>query len=227
MLRGRSKYPNHVYFLDKALYGLKQAPRARYDKLSNFLLSNGFERGITDITLFYKKKKDEILLVQIYVDDIIFGSTKDKYCKDFENLMKSEFEMSMMGELTFFLGLQVKQTPEGTFINQSKYVSDIISKFKLSDSSSMRTPMSTGAKLSADPEGKYVECKFYRGMIGSLLYLTASRPDIMFSTCLCARYQANPKESHLIAVKRIYRYLKGTKNLGRWYPKNSAFDLMA
>ena len=124
-----SKHPNHAYFLDKALYGLKQAPRAWYEKLSNFLLSNGFERGTTDITLFFKKKKDEILLVQIYVDDIIFGSTKDKYYKDFENLMKSEFEISMMGELTFFLGLQVKQTSEGTFINQSKYVSDIISKF--------------------------------------------------------------------------------------------------
>jgi len=135
--------------------------------------------------------------------------------------------MSMMGGLTFFLGLQVKQTSEGTFINQSKYVSDIISKFKLSDSSSMRTPMSTGDKLSADPEGKPVECKLYRGMIGSLMYLMASRPGIMFSTCLCARYQANPKESHLIAVKRIFRYLKGTKNLGLWYPKNSAFDLMA
>ena len=90
-----SKYPNHVYFLDKGLYGLKQAPRSWYDKLSNFLLKNGFERGTTDITLFYTKKKDEILPVQIYVDDIIFGSTKDKYCKDFENLMKSEFEMSM------------------------------------------------------------------------------------------------------------------------------------
>ena len=101
---------------------MKQAPKALYDKLSNFLLSNGFERGTTDITLFFKKKNDEILLVQIYVDDIIFGSTKDKYYKDFENLMKSEFEMSIMGELTFFLGLQVKQTSEGTFINQSKYV---------------------------------------------------------------------------------------------------------
>ena len=91
----------------------------------------------------------------------------------------------------------------------------------------MRTPMSTGVKLSADPEGKFVECKLYRWMIGSLSYLMASRPDMMFSTCLCARYQANPKESHLIVVKRIFRYLKGTKNLGLWYPKNSAFDLMA
>ncbi|KAI3692974.1 hypothetical protein L6452_32800 [Arctium lappa] len=222
-----SKYPNHVYFLDKALYGLKQAPRAWYDRLSNFLLANGFERGTTDTTLFFKKRKGEILLVQIYVDDIIFGSTNDLYCKKFESLMKSEFEMSMMGELTFFLGLQVKQTTEGIFINQSKYVSDILEKYKLSDSSPMKTPMSTGSKLHADPEGKPVECKLYRGMIGSLLYLTASRPDIMFATCLCARFQANPKESHLYAVKRIFRYLKGTKNLGLWYPENSSFDLMA
>ncbi|KAI3666990.1 hypothetical protein L6452_42031 [Arctium lappa] len=140
---------------------------------------------------------------------------------------ESEFEMSMMGELTFFLGLQVKQTTEGIFINQSKYVSDILEKYKLSYSSPMKTPMSTGSKLHADLEGKTVECKLYRGMIGSLLYLTASRPDIMFATCLCARFQANPKESHLYAVKRIFRYLKGTKNLGLWYPENSGFDLMA
>ncbi|KAI3759537.1 hypothetical protein L6452_07424 [Arctium lappa] len=222
-----SKYPSHVYFLDKALYGLKQAPRAWYDRLSNFLLANGFERGTTDTTLFYKKRKCEILLVQIYVDDIIFGSTNDLYCKKFESLMKSEFEMSMMGEITFFLGLQVKQTTEGIFINQSKYVSDILKKYKLSDSSPIKTPMATGSKLHSDQEGKSVECKLYRGMIGSLLYLTASRPDIMFATCLCARFQANPKESHLHAVKRIFRYLKGTKNLGLWYPENSGFDLMA
>ncbi|KAI3702115.1 hypothetical protein L6452_27815 [Arctium lappa] len=222
-----SKYPNHVYFLDKALYGLKQAPRAWYDRLSNFLLANGFERGTTDTTLFYKKRKGEILLVQIYVDDIIFGSRNDLYCKKFESLMKSEFEMSMMGELTFFLGLQVKQTIEGIFINQSKYFSDILEKYKLSDSSSMKTPMVTGSKLYADPEGKYVECKLYRGMIGSLLYLTASKLDIMLATYLCARFQANPKESHLNAVKRIFRYLKWTKNLGLWYPENSGFDLMA
>ncbi|KAI3685589.1 hypothetical protein L6452_34838 [Arctium lappa] len=222
-----SKYSNHVYFLDKALYGLKQTPRAWYDRLSNFLLANGFERGTTDTTLFYKKRKGEILLVQIYVDDIIFGSTNDLYCKKFESLVKSEFEMSMMGELTFFLGLQVKQTTEGIFINQSKYVSYILEKYKLCNSSPMKTPMVTGSKLHADPEGKSVECKLYIGMIGSLLYLTAGRPDIMFATCLCARFQDNPKESHLYVVNRIFRYLKGTKNLGLWYPENSGFDLMA
>ncbi|KAJ9561842.1 hypothetical protein OSB04_007002 [Centaurea solstitialis] len=189
------KYPNHVYFLDKAMYGLKQAPRAWYERLSTFLTSNDFHRGTTDITLFYKKHDDDILLFQIYVDDIIFGSTNISMCKAFESLMYKEFEMSMMGELTFFLGLQVKQSSEGIFINQSKYVHDLLKKYQLHDASPMRTPMAP-------------ECKLYRGIIGSLLYLIASRPDIMFSTCICARYQANPKESHLSAVKRILRYLK-------------------
>ncbi|KAJ9545061.1 hypothetical protein OSB04_024768 [Centaurea solstitialis] len=168
------KYPNHVYFLDKALYGLKQAPRAWYDRLSNFLLSNQFHRGTTDITLFYKNTQNDILLVQIYVDDIIFGSTDISLCKDFESLMQKEFEMSMMGELTFFLGLQVKQSSKGIFINQAKYVQDVLKKYKLSEASPMRTPMATSLKQHKDINGIFVESKFYRGMIGSLLYLTAS-----------------------------------------------------
>lgn len=221
------EYPNHVYYLDKAQYGLKQASRAWYERLSTFLLDNKFEKGTTDTTIFYKKRKGEILLVLIYVDDIIFGSTNKKYCDKFSKLMESEFEMSMMGELNFFLGLQIKQSEEGIFINQAKYVNDILSKYKLSDCSVKKTPMSPGSKLDSDPSGKSVECKLYRGMIGSLLYLTASRPDIMFATCLCARFQANPKESHLFSVKRILRYLKGTKNLGLWYPKDSGFELLA
>ncbi|KAI3685611.1 hypothetical protein L6452_34862 [Arctium lappa] len=179
-----TEYPNHVYYLDKALYGLKQAPRAWYETLSTFLINNGFEKGTIDTTLFIKRYKNEMLLVQIYVDDIIFGSTNQKYCDKFSELMKSEFEMSFMGELTFFLGLQVKQTSEGTFISQSKYVSEILQKYKLNDSTSMIIPLSTGVKLDSDPSGESVDIKTYRGMIGSLLYLTASRPDIMFATCL-------------------------------------------
>jgi hypothetical protein len=221
------KYPNNVYFLDKALYGLKQAPRAWYERLSTFLLSQNFHRGTTDITLFYKKTHDEILLVQIYVDDIIFGSTDVSMCKEFEFLMQNEFEMSMMGELTFFLGLQVKQSSEGIFINQAKYIQDLLKKYKLTEVSPMRTPMATGLKLHKDLSGVSVECKLYRGMIGSLLYLTASRPDIMFATCICARYQSDPKESHMSAVKRILRYLKKSPSLGLWYPLNSGFDLLA
>ncbi|KAI3679018.1 hypothetical protein L6452_38325 [Arctium lappa] len=148
-------YPDRVYKLKKALYGLHQAPRAWYDTLSSYLLENGFERGVIDKTLFVKRKKKDILLVQIYVDDIIFGSTRDNMCKEFEGLMHQ------------------------------------------------------------------------RSMIGSLMYLTASRPDIMFPVCVCAIFQVRPKQSHYQVVKRIFRYLKGQPRLGLWYPHDSPFDLLA
>ncbi|KAJ9539297.1 hypothetical protein OSB04_032030 [Centaurea solstitialis] len=221
------KFPDHVYKLNKALYGLKQAPRAWYDTLSTFLLSKGFERGKIDSTLFLKKYPEHILLVQIYVDDIIFGSTNPKLCEKFELLMKTEYKMSMMGELTYFLGLHIKQSEKGIFINQGKYVLDMLKKFDLTSCTPMKTPMAPPLSLDKDSNGKPVDVTLYRGMISSLLYLTASRPDIMYSTCLCARYQAEPKESHLTAVKRIFRYLKGTPNLGLWYSKDSGFDLTA
>ncbi|KAJ9558388.1 LOW QUALITY PROTEIN: hypothetical protein OSB04_013002 [Centaurea solstitialis] len=217
------KFPDHVYKLNKALYGLKQAPRAWYDTLSTFLLSKGFVRGKIDSTLFLKKYPKHILL--IYVDDIIFGSTNPKLCEKFELLMKSEYKMTMMGELTLFLGLQIKQSEKGIFINQGKYVHEMLKKFDLTSCTPMKTPMAPPLSLDKDSKGKPVDVTLYRGMIGSLLYLTASRPDIMYSTCLCARYQAEPKESHLTAVKRIFRYLKGTPNLGLWYSKDSGFDL--
>ena len=183
-------------------------------------------RGRVDTTVFLRKHKDKVLLVQIYVDDIIFGSTDEKLCKRFSKLMQSKFEMSMMGELNFFLGLQVKQTEEGIFINQAKYIKDLLKKYGMESASPMKTPIAPATKLDKDENGKSIDITQYRGMIGSLLYLTASRPDIMFATCICARFQANPKKSHLSAVKRIFRYLKGTPYLGLWYPKESSFDLI-
>ena len=128
--------------------------------------------------------------------------------------MQGEFEMSIMGGLTFFLGLQVKQTKDDTFINQAKYVKDLLKRFGLETSKPYSTPMSTSIKLDKDEWGKCVDFKLYRSMIGSLLYLTTSRPDIMFNVCLCARYQSCTKESHLLAVKRIFRYFKDTLSLG-------------
>ena len=219
-----SKHPDYVYRLDKALYGLKQAPRAWYETLAKFLLESGFTRGTIDKTLFYFNQGDDMLLVQIYVDDIIFGSTNDKLCKKFAKLMQSRYQMSMMGELSYFLGLQVKQTEDGIFINQAKYTRNLLKKYGMLDSSSATTPMATATKLGKDIGAK-VDMTEFRGMIGSLLYLTASRPDIMFATCLCARFQADPRESHLVAVKRIFRYLKGTITLGLWYPRESDFNL--
>ena len=220
------EHPDYVYKLDKALYGLKQAPRAWYERLSCFLLSINFSKGAVDKTLFIKHFEKDILIVQVYVDDIIFGSTNEKYCNEFAESMQKEFEMSMMGELKFFLGLQIKQTDSGIFINQVKYTNELIKKYGLDNTKICETPMATTTKLTKDENGKSVESKLFRGMIGSLLYLSASRPDIMFSVCLCARFQSDPKESHLIAVKRIFRYLKGTVNLGLWYPKNNLFNLV-
>ncbi|RVX11650.1 Retrovirus-related Pol polyprotein from transposon RE1 [Vitis vinifera] len=140
--------------------------------------------------------------------------------------MHSEFEMSMMGELNFFLGLQIKQLKKETFINQAKYIKDLLKRFNMEEAKVMKTPMSSSIKLDMDEKGKSIDSTMYRGMIGSLLYLTASRPDIMYSVCLCARFQSCPKESHLSAVKRILRYLKGTMNIGLWYPKGDNFELI-
>ncbi|KAI3672607.1 hypothetical protein L6452_38702 [Arctium lappa] len=135
--------------------------------------------------------------------------------------------MSSMGELTFFLGLQVKKKQDGIFISQSKYVQDILTKFGFSDSKPASTPMETHKQIMTDLEGEDVDVHHYRSMIGSLMYLTASRPYIMFSVCVCARFQVRPKQSHFQAVKRIFRYLKGQPRLGLWYPHDSPFDLLA
>ena len=159
-----------------------------------------------------------MLIVQIYVDDIIFGTTNEKLCQEFAKCMTREFEMSMMGELKFFLGLQIKQGKDGIFINQAKYIKELIEKFGMDGCKSSKTPMSTTTKLNKDEHGKSVDEKKYRGMIGSLLYLTSSRPDIMYATCLCARFQSYTKESHMHAVKHILKYLHGSLHLGLWYP---------
>ncbi|GKA82319.1 retrovirus-related pol polyprotein from transposon TNT 1-94 [Tanacetum coccineum] len=183
------EFPDHVYRLKKALYGLKQAPHAWYDKLSSFLIEHGFTKGIIDLTLFTRRHGGDILLVQVYVDDIIFGSTNPDFLKRFANLMKNNFEMSMMSELKFFLGLQVHQSPRGIFISQSQYVIELLKKHGLDECVSMSTPMAT-ERLDANLQGTPTDQMIYRRMIGGLMYLTASRPDIAFATFVCARYQA-------------------------------------
>ncbi|GJU14486.1 putative ribonuclease H-like domain-containing protein [Tanacetum coccineum] len=161
------------------------------------------------------------------LDDIIFGSTKKELCDEFEKLMKDKFQMSSMGELTFFLGLQVQQRKKGIFISQDKYVHEILRKFNYSDVKSASTPTDLEKPLVKDGDADDVDEHLYRSMIGSLMYLTASRPDIMFAVCACARFQVSPKTSHLLAVKRIFRYLKGKPSLGLWYSKDSPLELVA
>nr|GEZ86996.1 retrovirus-related Pol polyprotein from transposon TNT 1-94 [Tanacetum cinerariifolium] len=189
--------PNHVYKLQKALYGLKQASRAWYDMLSSFLLSQDFSKGSVDPTLFIRKNGNDLLL------------------------------MSMMGKISFFLGLQISQNPRGIFINQSKYALKSLKKYGFESYDPVDTPMVEKSKLDEDKEGKAVDPSHYRGMIGTLLYLTASRPDLQFAICMYARYQARPTEKHVHAVKRIFRYLCGTVHRGLWYPKDSSVSLTA
>ncbi|GKD36037.1 retrovirus-related pol polyprotein from transposon TNT 1-94, partial [Tanacetum coccineum] len=181
--------PNHVYKLKKALYGLKQAPRAWYDMLSSFLISQDFSKGSVDPTLFIRKEGKELLLVF-------------KICNLFAKIMCSKFKMSMTGKISFFLGLQIFQNPRGIFNNQLKYALESLNKYRFDSCDPVDTPMVEKFKLYEDKEGKPVDPSHYRGMIGTLLYLTASRPNLQFAICMCARYQARPTEKHLHAVKR-------------------------
>ncbi|GKA49661.1 putative ribonuclease H-like domain-containing protein [Tanacetum coccineum] len=205
-------FPDRVYKVEKVLYGLHQAPKAWYKTLSTYLLDNGFQRGKINKTLFIKRDKGDILLVQVYVDDIIFGSTNKSLCTEFEKMMHKKFQMSSMGELTFFLRLQVKQKKDGIFISQHKYVIEILKKFCFTDVKTASTHMETHKPLLKDDNGEDVDEHMYRSMISSLMYLTSSRHDIMFAVCACARYQVNLKVSHLHAVKRIFKYLKDRKS---------------
>jgi hypothetical protein len=164
--------------------------------LRGFLFERGFEMGKVDLL----RQGRDILIVQVYVDDIVFGGSSNSLVARFAEDMSREFKMSMMGKLQFFLGLQIKQSKEGTFVHQAKYTKDIVRKFKMEDSKAMTMPMSTTTALDKDEEGEHVDQKEYGSMIGTLLYLTAMRPDIQFSVCLCAHFQASPSTSHRQAV---------------------------
>jgi hypothetical protein len=211
---------NHVYKLHKALLGLKQAPRSCYECLTD---KNDFAIGKFDSTLFIQRNGNDFFVCQIYVDDIIFGSINDKFCEEFSRIMTKRFEMSMMGELKFFLRNQIKKLKEGTFLCQTNYVKDMLKRFDMTDSKPIKTPMAPNGHLDLNEEGKSVDQKVFRSMAPSFC---ASRPDIMLSVCMCARFEGNPKECHLMAVKRIFRYLVHTPNLVLWYPKGSNFDFI-
>jgi hypothetical protein len=165
------KKPDHMYKLKKTLYGLKQALRVWYKRLRDFLLSKGFMMGKVDTTLFIKKIGKDLFVLQIYVDDIIFGSTNQDFCEEFEK-MANEFEMSMIGELSYFLRLQIKQLKNGTFVSQGKYIKNMLKKFGMNEAKGISTPMGTNVNLDSDASGNMVDQKLYRSIIRSLLYVT-------------------------------------------------------
>ena len=219
--------PNLVCRLKKALYGLKQAPRAWYYRLDKYLHQQGFSKGLANSNIYVKIENDKLLILVVYVDDIIFGSNEESMNQSFSLVMQKEFEMSLLGELTYFLGLQIQKNEGFIFLSQTKYLKQILKKYGMEDSKPVCTPMFTGCSLSANDECVGVHQPTYRSMIGSLLYLTGTRPDIMHVVGIVGRFRANPKETHLQAVKRIFQYLQGTQNYGLWYPRDTYLTLHA
>ena len=213
--------------MKKALYGLKQAPLAWYSRLDKYLQQQGFKQGSVDSNLYKKMDKGSMIIIEVYVDDIIFRSDDDKLSQQFAKDMQSEFEMSLLRELNLFLGLHISQLNDGIFISQSKYIKEMLKKYGMEDCKPISTPMITGCKLSKDDESKEVDQKLYRSMIGNLVYVTTSRPDVMQAVGLVKRFQANPKEAHVLEIKRIFKYLKGTTEFGLWYPKGNELTMVA
>eukprot|EP00253_Pinus_taeda_P005018 PITA_05018 len=219
--------PNLVCRLKKDLYGLKQAPRAWYYRLDKYLHQQGFSKGSADSNLYIKVENDKLLILVVYVDYIIFGSNEEEMSQSFALVMQKEFEMSLLGELAYFLGLQIQPKEGGIFLSQTKYLKQILKKYGMEDAKPVCTPMVTGCSLSENDESAAVHQPTYKSMIGSLLYLTGTRPDIMHAVGIVGRFQANPKETHLQAVKRIFKYLQGTQNYGLWYPRDTDLTLHA
>jgi hypothetical protein len=218
---------DYVCKLKKALYGLKQAPRPWYSRLDKYLQQEGFRKGSADNNLYIKVSEGNILLIEVYVDDIIFGSGDDRLSQKFAKDIHNEFEMSLLGELSFFLGLHIRQSNQGIFIYQTTYIREIIKRFGMEDCTPVITPMQTSCNLSKDDDLKSTYHRKYRSKIGNLLYVTTSIPDVMQEVGQVTQFQATPKESHVLAVKRIFRYLKGIEEFGLWYPKGKDLSLIA
>jgi len=193
--------------------------------LDKYFHQQGFTKGSTDSNLYIKIDNDKLLILVVYVDDIIFGSNEEDMSQNFALVMQKEFEMSLLGELTYFLGLQVQQNKDGIFLSQTKYLKQILKKYGMEDSKPVCTPMVTGCSLNANDESVAVHQPTYRSMIGSLLYLTGTQPDIMHVVGIVGRFRENPKETHLQVVKRIFKYLQGTQNYGLWYPRDTNLTL--
>jgi hypothetical protein len=215
-----------VYKLKKALYGLKQAPRAWYSRIEKYFLKAGFERCTYEHTLFIKRKGAHVLLVSVYVDDVMYTSNTTSLLEEFKSSMNAEFEMTDLGKMRYFLGVEVFQSKEGIFISQQMYAKEILERFQLLDCNFVHNPMVPGVKLSVKGDGISVDATQYKQLIGCLLYITATRPDIMYTVCLLSRYMQAPTRQHMLAAKRVLRYLKGTLTYGIWYKKNAGNECL-
>nr|GMD05942.1 Retrovirus-related Pol polyprotein from transposon TNT 1-94 [Ipomoea batatas] len=210
---------NKVYMLQKALYGLKQAPRAWYNKIDSYFLENGFERSENESTLYLKKQGNEFLAVCLYVDDMIYMGSCESIIAEFKSSMMKKFEMTDMGLLHYFLGLEIKQGTDGIFLSQRKFAKDLLVKFQLTGCKPACTPMNINEKLPANDDTGAANAKMYRSMVGCLNYFSHTRPDIAHSVGVVSRFMHTPTKHHLGAVKRILHYIAGTSDYGIWYKK--------
>ena len=216
-----------VYKLAKALYGLKQAPRAWYSKIDSYFINSGFERSKSEPNLYIKKKgKDGLLIVCLYVDDMIYMGTNEELVEQFRSSMKQQFEMSDLGLLHYFLGLEVEQEKGSIFMSQRKYACDLLKKFGVKENKIASTPMNVNEKLEKDDGSGSADATRYRSLIGGLMYLTHTRPDISYAVGVVSRHMQNPTKHHFGTAKRILNYIAGTADYGVWYGSSKNFNLI-
>ena len=205
---------NKVYLLKKALYGLKQAPRVWYSRIDDHLISPGFEKSLSELTLYVKHDGTNILIISLYVDDLLVTGNNLDQVNQFKLNMKKVFEMTDLGLMTYFLGMEIKQSQDEVFICQKKYAKEILKKFQMEDCKSTSTPMNQKEKLVKEDGSPKVDEVEFRSLIGCLMYLTATRPDILNAVSILSRFMHCPNETHMRAAKRVITYIKGTWNFG-------------
>lgn len=211
-----------MYQLHKALYGLKQAPRAWFSRIKAHFIKEGFQGCDYEQTLFTKRSKEgKIIIVSVYVDDLIFTGHDENLMLEFKASMMREFDMSDLGCMSYFLGIEVLQKKEGIFICQRRYAEEVLRRFGMLESNYVNNPTVPGMQINSDAEGEPVDETYYKQIVGSLMYLTSTRPDLMYATSLLSRYMAKPTELHLQVAKRVLRYLKGTMNMRIFYKMSS------
>lgn len=214
-----------VYKLHKALYGLKQAPRAWFSRIEDYFVKDGFTKSPNEETLFLKTEHGNTLIVSVYVDDLIYTGNDLKMMEEFKKSMQREFDMTDLGKMRYFLGFEVLQTSHGIHICQSKYALEILKRFDMENCNSVSNPMVPGSKMDMDEGGERVDETFYKQIIGSLMYITNTRPGLQFSVSLLSRFMSKPTQLHVQAAKRVLRYLRGTVDFGIWYKRGGNGEL--
>lgn len=210
-----------VYKLHKALYGLKQAPRAWFSRIEAHFTHEGFQKCISEHTLFVKQNSGgKILIVSVYVDDLIYTGDDEQMMLEFKESMMKVFDMTDLGKMRFFLGIEVLQMDDGIYVCQRKYAQEILKRFGMEECNAVKNPIVPGFKIDKNEGGVKVDETYYKQIVGSLMYITTTRPDLMFIVSFIGRFMARPTEVHLLAAKRALRYLKGTIDYGICYSKN-------